>query len=450
MSQASELDAIQDILPEKEVPCQLLVGKAGCGKSHTILQRCSEDESYGIITSSTGVSAVNLGATTLNSCLGYFDTASMRDSYLQGHLTRRVHAIAKDYRRIILDEMSMTPAEQLTYLYRAVRDANGYRDVEQPMGILLTGDFCQLPPVNAPWIFESPYWPRFQANQEILTKNWRQGDPRFVDALNAVRSGDGGLGAELLSAYGIRWEVQRDVDFEGTTILPDNASVSRHNEAALDRVSGQSLVVYSRRWGRQRSEWGENKKTREWGIPPRMELKIGSYVMILSNYPDGNGGFYYVNGDCGWIRAHVLATNYVPEHFVVELVRGGDVCVWQSVRSVETDTKPESFSGPTIIAKDDHNVYMEREHYRAKNSKYVLGQIQYWPLRLAYASTVHKSQSLTLDRCQIDFRGAFVGKPAMLYVALSRCKSLAGLRLVGDRETFAKRVAVDERVRGWL
>lgn len=453
LSDTLGIEMEQTLAPQKEVPCEMLVGKAGTGKTYTVMQRVAEDESYGLLTSSTGVSAVNLGATTINSALSYFDTASMRDSYLQGHLIRKVRSIAQDYRRIILDEMSMTPAEQLNYLYRAVRDANNYSDVAEPLGILLTGDLAQLSPINDQWIFESPYWPRFTANQETLTKNWRQGDEKFIAALNAIRCGNGKAGADLLSACGVQWHSSRDVDFPGTTILPDNASVSRHNEAALDRVQGEKLVVQSRRWGKQRSEWGENRRTKEWGIPPRMELKLGAYVMLLSNMPDGAGGFHYVNGDCGEIVAFdVPPPSRGEAFFCVKLRRGGEVYVHRLVRNVETDDKPQGFSGPSISKIDERDglVYMERPHYRAKVGKYVLGQIQYWPLRVAYSSTIHKSQSLTLDAVQFDFRGAFAGKPAHVYVALSRCKSVAGLRLVGDVDMFVKRVCADERVREWL
>ena len=82
--------------------------------------------------------------------------------------------------------------------------------------------------------------------------------------------------------------------------------------------------------------------------------------------------------------------------------------------------------------------------------RFVEGQCELWPVRLAYASTVHKSQGLSLDRCQIDIRDHFFGQPAMLYVALSRCRTMERLRVVGQRERFVRQCAVDERVRPWL
>src|SRR5262249_46922767 len=81
-------------------------------------------------------------AITINSALRYFDTPSMKDAFLTGHLTRTLHKIAKDKRRIIIDEGSMLEAEQLGFLYRAVEEANRYPDVKQPLGITIVGDFC--------------------------------------------------------------------------------------------------------------------------------------------------------------------------------------------------------------------------------------------------------------------------------------------------------------------
>jgi hypothetical protein len=78
------------------------------------------------------------------------------------------------------------------------------------------------------------------------------------------------------------------------------------------------------------------------------------------------------------------------------------------------------------------------------------GGVLYYPLRLAYASTVHKSQGLSLDRCQIDIRGGFCGAPAMSYVAISRCRTPQGLRLVGTPDLLAKRCNTDPEVAPWL
>jgi ATP-dependent DNA helicase PIF1 len=78
------------------------------------------------------------------------------------------------------------------------------------------------------------------------------------------------------------------------------------------------------------------------------------------------------------------------------------------------------------------------------------GQLEMWPLRLAYASTVHKSQGLSLDKIQVDIRDGFFKQPAMLYTALSRCRTMEGLRVVGQRERYVSNCNIDERIRPWL
>lgn len=456
-AQAPSLEPPGEVIPitdpnAQEVPCAVLTGCAGTGKTYTLLKRVADDPTYGVLCSSTGISAVNLGAITINSLLGYFDTSSLRDAWLQGRLQRVLHMLAKEYRWLVLDEMSMFSGDQLTILYRGMKEANAYRDITPPgMGILLAGDFCQLPPIHERWCFESEVWDKFAANAEVLTKVWRQGDARFLHALNAVRRGDGADGAAMLTAMGAEWHTSLDNSFDGTTILPKNDQVSRYNEMPLDRLPGAKVKLTSRRWGQQRKEWGENARTKEWGVPPTLELKVGAYVMILANERNEEGEFEYVNGDCG----HVVAIDFPEpgrgEPFVcVKLARNGvEVYVHRVTRMVEQEVQPDGFHGPTVSAKEGI-VYLPQPHYRERTKRYVVGQVNYFPLRLAYASTVHKSQSLTLDRVQVDFRNHFFANPAMLYVALSRCRSLEGLRLVGQPDKFVKHCKVDPKVVRWL
>jgi hypothetical protein len=120
------------------------------------------------------------------------------------------------------------------------------------------------------------------------------------------------------------------------------------------------------------------------------------------------------------------------------------------VRHVDHKEKPDGWYGETRAKEQDDGGYYSRSHYGQRRRRYIEGQVEYYPLRLAYASTVHKSQGLSLDRVQVDFRNAFFGNPAMIYVALSRCRTLEGLRLVGMREVFAGRCKVDGQVARWL
>jgi ATP-dependent DNA helicase PIF1 len=447
----SELDA----LPDVPVPVSFLTGSAGTGKTYSLTKRASVEGDV-LLSSTTGISAVNLSAVTLNSLLRYFDLDSLRDAYLTGRLSRALHDIALDYRWLAIDEVSMMAAEALDMIYRGVEEANRYRDVrERPLGLALSGDFAQLPPVRARWVFEADVWPKFAERATRLTKVWRQDQGLFLDALNAARRGDGAMAAEILAAAGARWETSIEPEFDGTTIIPLNKQVNRFNQMALDRLNGARFTVNSRRWGKQRGEWGQNQRTGEWGIPPSADFKIGAYVMLLAN--DFAAG--YSNGDCG----HVVDVDDVaagglnaekPSSVAVKLVRTGEVVeVPPLVRYVELRQEPEGWSGGKGFGEylpEPHVRYREAASGRMSRAGWVMGQIEYFPLRLAYASTVHKSQGLSLDRVQIDFRDRFFGSPHMMYVALSRARTLAGVRLVGMREIFARNCVVDERIRPWL
>ena len=440
-------DETIEIHEDRPVACERIIGAAGTGKTYNLIKRVGEDPRWGLLSSTTGISAVNIGAITVHSTLKYSDTASLRDAFLTGRLARTLHGIALEYRNLVVEEYSMSDASQLDLWYRGVQEANRYRDVHEPLGLVLVGDLAQLSPVNGRWCFYADCWGEFASHTTRLEKVWRQDGGPFLDALNLMRIGNGGAAAEVLTSAGARWETQLDSEFDGTSIVDENKKVNRFNTLALDRVQGTRFTLTSRRWGKQRSEWGQNVKTKEWGIPPSSEYKIGAYVMCLANAAD----FSIVNGDCGYVREIETGDHDEVTAVNVEMVRNGK-SVWINplVRGVEYREAPDGFDGERIPAAIDDNDYIDHPHYRGRVRRYVVGQIEYIPIRLAYCTTVHKSQSLTLDRVQVDYRGWMFGKAAMAYVALSRCRSLAGLRLVGSRETFAKQVAVDPRVTPWL
>jgi ATP-dependent DNA helicase PIF1 len=430
---------------DRLVPCARLIGCAGTGKTYQLIARTAADSTYGLLTSTTGVSAVNLGAITTHSTLKFSDTLSLRDAFLTGRLARTLHDIGLRYRRLIIEEYSMLHADQLDLIHRGVQEANRYADMaDRSLGILLVGDLAQLPPVKGPWVFTADCWESFAGNTERLDKVWRQDGGPFLDALNHLRSGRGFDAAHLLTMAGARWNTQLDNEFDGTTILPKNDMVNRYNALALSRIQGRAFTVSSRRWGQQRREWGENARTHEWGIPPRLDLKIGALVMVLANAPD----FSVVNGDTG----HIEDWDPINGQVTVKLLRTGSLTpIAKIVRGVEETDKPNGWPDAALRIDDSEGaVWHAVPHRRRKSGRYVTGQIEYLPLRLAYASTVHKSQSLTLDRIQVDIRDRFFGQPAMEYVAMSRCRTLEGIRIVGSPERFAAQCAIDERVVPWL
>lgn len=435
-----------------ETPCGRLIGCAGTGKSYQLNKRLDEDHTYAHLTATTGIAAMNLGGSTvtLNATLGYFDTASMREAYIARRLERKLTEIkAEGFQRIAVEEYSMLESEQLDILYLSVDNLNKQQPNSPPLGILLVGDLAQLPPVSKNWCFYASHWPKFAANTEKLTKVWRQSNGPLLDALNALRAGDGQAARIYMEEAGTKWYERCDDDFTGTTLLPKNANVTRYNDLVLARHPGKAFEVRSNRWGLQRTEWGENKRTKEWGIPLKRTLKVGSHVMILANRknPAPSKDFLYVNGDGGTILDYEECSDGSIYTITVELFRNKKIVqIDRVVRNIETATKPPGWPGG--VERFEFNIYYPKLHRLER--KYVLGQVDYLPIAPSYATTVHKSQSLTLDRVQIDFRDPFFGDPAMLYVAMSRCRTLEGLRLVGQREIFERRCAVAKEIIPWI
>lgn len=179
-----------------EVPCTFVTGVAGSGKTFLMKQRITEDPYYGKLTATTGIAAINLGTTALNSVLKFFDTDSMEEAFLNGWLESSIAKVADDaedetfieadeegefevtrkrvrgHRNLVIDEVSMLDAKQLDMIYQCAARVNERRSWhgKEGFGIVLTGDFCQLPPVKAPWAFEAQCWPHFEASTERLTK----------------------------------------------------------------------------------------------------------------------------------------------------------------------------------------------------------------------------------------------------------------------------------------
>lgn len=441
------------------IKCEFLTGAAGSGKTYEILRRIKEDPKYGVIAATTGIAAINLNTTTINALLKYFDTASLQESFLRGFLGFRMRQLreAEGMKRIVIDEVSMMDAAQLDIIYQAAAQAN--------VDLVAVGDFLQLPPVKAKWAFQADCWPDFEKNTTRLSKVWRQSEGWFLDAINHTRVGRGQEAAELLKKNGVVFANAVDINFKGTTIKAKNEEVDRHNIACQLKVQGKPCVVRSSRWGKPRGEWKL--------IPDVLRLKIGDYVMILAN---DSPNFAYCNGDCGYIRNYVeergtptrvaldrfgiIPASDPGEYFEVELVRTGQIVkIGAIIRAVTQTENPEGFNkkdGPFSgemwrkrVAQRSTYFCNDKNYYRFYG-KWITGEIEYFPLRLAYASTVHKSQGLSLDNVQIDIRNQFMSTPAMMYVSLSRARTAQGLRIVGTPEDFVRRVRTDEAVARYL
>jgi len=438
-----------------------LGGPAGSGK--TFLTRAwAETDPSVLLCATTGIAAINLGGSTINSQIGYFDTKSLQDMHVIGYLSARLGKLYKiGIRRIILDEASMLDGDQLTLLVQGIEELSGrgYTMLKdegegdehtKAMGLTLVGDFAQLRPINAPFAFESSEWRRTPENQadrfaeatHLLSDIRRQSDPAFVQALRAARVGDGRTVAEYISAHG-GFQPTSDDRFEGPTILAKNEAVDKYNWLRLDKVQGANLIFPSERWGEQRNEWGNPKKPpNTWGIPLRLNLKVGALVMILANRrAEGPPPqpYLYVNGELG-----TLVDANVEEHVAyVKLQRTGAV---EPVDYVRREVKIPCDGARRRELRD-----LGKEQLISEDGRWeITGWIDYLPVRLAYASTVHKSQGLSLDRVQVNIRDGFFKEPGMVYVALSRARTSAGLRLVGTPASLIERCTVNPKLKAWL
>jgi len=427
-------------MEDRNVEVEFVSGAAGSGKTFEMKRRIAEDPHFGILTSTTGVSAINLDTVTVHSKLGFYDTDSLLDAYTSGKLQRRLRALhSEGYRRLVIDEVSMLHARQLDTLYLAINEVNvgsTFAALDPPLGLVLTGDFCQLPPVKGEWAFKAQCWPDFAAHTTRLTKIWRQADVGFLEALNLARSGDGVETAACLKHLNCNFSLGLDLNFDGTTIVAKNAEVDRYNNIRMAAIKEEPIKLVNTRWGLQLSDWKN--------IPETLTVKPTALVMLLANNKDEAGGFVYVNGDL----AHVSAVEDFGEFKLIAmtLLRGDKkVAVGQITRQNLSKQEPSESMIAQARLNGDRDPYFDEQRNR-----WVLGEVCYWPMRLGYASTVHKSQGLSLDRVQIDCRDGFFGANNLAYVALSRARTVAGMRVVGSPEILARRINLDSEVKDWL
>jgi len=419
-----------------------ICGPAGTGKTFWAKALAAQDPEGVVLAATTGIAAVNLGeGTTINSLLKFFNTQSLTEAFTGGWLESQLKRLrGAGLRRIVLDETSMLDGDQLTILSRALDNVNqdrGGDDAE--LGLILIGDFAQLPPVKAPFAFESAEWGRYAEATYGLTTIRRQAERDFIEALQAVRRGDA---KKALEFFGDRLEQLTHPHFDGTTILAKNDAVDKYNQLRLDKVPGAAIQFGSQRWGKLRPEWGGPPKAAyEWGVPEVLKLKIGALVMILANRNVAEKGeppsYLYVNGDLGQVmeQDHGCAT--------VVLQRTGEEI--QVVPITRENVIPLEVGRRKALKAEGHP-----ERVSANGKSEVIGACSYMPLRLAYASTVHKSQGLSLSAVQTSIRDHFFTQPGMMYTALSRCRTAEGLRIVGNPETFRIRCTVNPKVTPWL
>jgi len=375
---------------------EAILGPAGVGKSFTLNQRIAQDPQYALRTSSTGISAVNLGggATTINSALGYFDTKSLLLSVASKKVNKKLLAIEELYKNLGIDEISMLSAANVDLIFHSIEEFN--RTYNKSLGLVTSGDPAQLPSVDGKPFFLAKCWDRFKVT--ALNEVKRQTDIDFISALHLIRKGRADLAANWFEEN-VEFSNTVDRNFIGTTFYSLNVDVDTYNYQALKRIDKPSKRYESFVTGTKPCpSWRE--------IPPYVELKEGALIILLINkMAEG-----YANGDL----ATVL--EMYDSSILVKLHRNNRQVVIQN----------------------------NTLKYTPVGSKKETGKITYLPVRLAWATSIHKSQSLTLDAVQLKLGGTFLPRlSGGLYTALSRVRTKEGLRLVGTKEDFIKSCYID-------
>lgn len=440
--------------PGTYTPVCVLHGAGGTGKTSLIRKYQAEHENENIMmTATTGVAAINIGpgCVTINSALKYYDEASLIEN-----LERKGRQIAEDIRMasmIVIDEMSMLSNVTLELIYAFIDRINAA--AKRPTRLVLSGDFCQLPPIarqgtgkrneEIPFAFHAPVWNKvFEPALMKLTVNYRQsGDPLFQQALYSARHGDS---AGCIAKLGCRYERFVNMDFPGLTLYSVNGDVDLHNNAKLKALDSPLISDGADTWGEVMArDWKDQLKP--------LYIKLGAQVRVTANdTPD----FAYVNGDIATLL------EYNPgSHAIVELHRGSKLRLIVSrvtrlnMRGLRPGEAPPTTCNGMDVPKDwagaenklTYEGYlaamMQARHnfYDPKVRKWIIGAISYVPIAPGWASTIHKAQGLTVDALQLDVSNNFAGQPQMMYVALSRCRSAQNITVTrGDAKTLATRI----------
>jgi ATP-dependent exoDNAse (exonuclease V) alpha subunit len=409
--QAAVYDAIENTRDHVFV-----TGRAGTGKS-TLLNHLSwNTKKQLVISAPTGVAALNVGGQTIHSLMR-LPIGVIADHDLDQ--PRELVSLLGSIDTLVIDEISMVNADLMDAIDRALRQARQRK--AEPFGgvqVVLFGDPYQLAPVpgdveerayfadnyRSMWFFDAKVWQETSLRRFELSEIHRQHELDFKLMLNAVRHGRVTKEiADRLNGVGARPKPD-----DGTiTLATRNDTVNRINAAALRRLPGRTLTAKAEVSG----DFGQ----RNFPADETLELKVGAQVMFLRNDSgQGGDGPRWVNGTIG---------------SVVRI----DSNVWVDVDGEVHEVEPAVWER----FKYTYNPLTK------KLTKDVAAEFTQFPLRLAWAVTIHKSQGKTYDSAIIDL-GARAFSPGQTYVALSRLTSLDGLYL--SRPLRPSDVIVDRNV----
>lgn len=390
-----------------------LTGKAGTGKSTFLRYIAENTKKKHVVLAPTGIAAINAGGATLHSFFKLpFHPLLPNDTQYNARNIRGTMKYNQEKRKllqelelIIIDEISMVRADIIDFIDKILRIY--CRNMREPFGgkqILLVGDIFQLEPVvkDEERQLLQPFYPNsffFSAHvfREIqlvsieLKKVYRQTDEHFIHLLDKIRKSE----TTVSDLYTLNQRVGRDIDTSGMSITLSTRrdTVDYINQQKLEELPDETVMFE----GVVTGEFPENSLP----TPKELELKCGAQILFIRNDKEHQ----WVNGTLG-------------------IIIGFDINEGRETIYVHTDDEED-----VIVEREVwSNVKYSFNEQEKKIEEHEIGTYTQFPLRLAWAITVHKSQGLTFKHVKIDFTGgAFAG--GQTYVALSRCTSLEGISL---------------------
>jgi hypothetical protein len=382
-----------------------LTGEPGAGKTYVLNEYITWLEAAGLtvaVTASTGIAATHVGGMTIHSWsgIGVRDTLTRYDL---DQITQKEKLVKRFQKAnvLVIDEISMLDGTVLDMVDLVLKTARQSTAAFGGLQVVLVGDFFQLPPITKPggvlrYAFQSRAWEAAAPLCCYLTEQWRHEDELLASLLSAIRRG------EVEEEHYTLLSEQTDIAYEGvvpTRLYTHNADVDSVNLEQLKSLPGYGRTYTMTSKG---SKPMVESLMRNCLSPAALTLKEEAMVMCTKNNFEAG----YVNGTLG--------------------------------RVVGFDAD-DGF--PEIETADGRRITMRPADWEVQDEGKVLAAVSQVPLRLAWAITVHKSQGMSLDAAEVDLSRAFVYGQG--YVALSRVRTLAGLRVLGVGPTA---LSVDPRV----
>lgn len=391
-----------------------LTGKAGTGKSTFLHYIAQTTKKKYVILAPTGIAAINVGGVTLHSFFKLpfhpllpndrrYSTQQLRNTLKYN--SEKIKLI-RELELIIIDEISMVRADIIDFIDKILRVYS--HNMRIPFGgkqLLLVGDVYQLEPVlkEEDWQLLQPYYPSkfffdahvFRTFQLVcieLQKVYRQRDDKFISILDHIRTSTITTTDLSLLNQQVGQHQPMDAHQLSITLSTRRDTVDYINSLHLSKLPGDATILH----GSIDGEYPENNLP----TPIELEVKTGAQILFIKNDREKR----WVNGTLGTI---IGIGDEEDGKIYVRTEQGEDVDVEQEVWN---------------------NVRYTYNQKEQKVEEEILGSFQQFPLRLAWAITIHKSQGLTFNQVKIDLSGGvFAG--GQTYVALSRCRSLKGIAL---------------------